>query len=343
MLLALATLVVAAGLGWWAFEKAHRRSHPVAPGLQAEIELPHEREWELYHNALSLCSMKTRVCLAELGIPYRSHPVDLIETGAYENLSRRYLALHPGGTVPLLVHRGHPVYESHEQIRYAAEHAPPGSPRLVPEAPAQREAMQRWVDRSSLTGTDPMREGERSAGNAIPGLTVPLFAAMIEEIGWTRILEGVLFHFDRRRPLAFLALKARGLAGLGRLAPAIQVLARSRRQMHAHLDAFEQQLAASGGAFVLGECFGLADVSWLVIFERLEQADLLHVFTGGGRRPACAAWWARTKARPAYAQAIAAQQHPTVVRGTRRLREAKAADPALRAALEGEAAEARAA
>ncbi len=161
-------------MGWWAWEKAHRRSHPVPPGLQEDVTLPHEQEFELYHNALSLCSMKARVCLAELGIPYRSHPIDLIETGSYENISRHFLAVNPAGTVPVLVHRGHPVYESHEQIRYAALHAPAGAPSLVPEDPALREQMEAWIDRSSITG-DPIREGHLSAGNAVPGQTLPLF------------------------------------------------------------------------------------------------------------------------------------------------------------------------
>jgi len=117
----------------------------------------------------------------------------------------------------------------------------------------------------------------------------------------------------------------------------VRVLARSRRQMAAHLDALEEQLAKSGGPFILGAAYSLADVSWLVIFERLVQADVLHVFLGtaGEKRPRCAAWWQALSARPAYRQAIEDHAHPTVTRGTRRLREAKAADPALRAVLEG--------
>ncbi|MDJ0846949.1 MAG: hypothetical protein QNK04_01070 [Myxococcota bacterium] len=57
-------------------------------GLHEDISLPHEHEWELYLNALSLCSKKARVCLAELGIEYASHHVHLIETGPYENIGR---------------------------------------------------------------------------------------------------------------------------------------------------------------------------------------------------------------------------------------------------------------
>ena len=183
-------------VSWWAWEKRQRAAHPVSPGLQRSVDLPHEQAFELYHNALSLCSMKTRVCMAELGVPYKSHPIDLIETGSYQNISRHFLAVNPGGTVPVLVHEGHPVYESHEQIRYAADHAPAGAPDLVPEDPALVEQMQRWIDRSSLT-EDPLAHGDESAGNAVPGLTVPLFAAMIDQIPYSKIFEGALFHFDK--------------------------------------------------------------------------------------------------------------------------------------------------
>ena len=329
-LLVLAVVFVA----WWAWENTRRRRHPVPPGHQPDVEIPYHQEFELYHNAISLCSMKARVCMAELEIPYASHAIDLVETGAYENLRPAYLALNPGGTVPLLVHDGHPIYESHEQIRYAAQHAPPGSPRLVPGDAVLREEMERWIDRSSLTD-DPLKQGDASAGNAIPGLTLPLFGAMIDRIASWKILEGLLFHFDKRRPVVFLALKARGLSGLAGLTPAMKVLARSRRQMAAHLDALEKQLHEAGGPWILGGGFSLADVSWLVIFERLVQADALHVFVGEGRRPGCEAYWARLQGRPSYREAILGHSHPTIIYGTQRLREAKAADPGLRLALEG--------
>jgi glutathione S-transferase len=328
-------LTAAGGLvGWWAWEKSHRKTHPVPPGLQHAVTLPHAHEFELYHNALSLCSMKTRVCLAELGIAYESHPIDLIETGGYQTLSRAFLAVNPAGTVPVLVHRGHPVYESHEQIRYAAAHAPPGAPPLVPDDAEAKREMDRWVDRSSLTD-DPIAHPETSIGNVAPRLTLQLFAAMIEKIPYRNILEGLLFHFDKKRPVLFLTLKARGLERIHRLTPIMRLLADGRRHAGDHLDALEAQLAATGGPWILGDAFTLADVSWLVIFERLRQVDAEHVFLGGGRRPECTAYWERLRSRPSYARAIVGCSHPLIEHGTRRLREVKGADPELRAALEG--------
>ena len=328
-------LAAAAGLiGWWAWEKSHRKTHPVRPGIQKDIDLPYEEEFELYHNPLSLCSMKTRVCMAELQVPYKGHAIDLIETGSYETLSRKFLAVNPAGTVPVLVHRGHPIYESHEQIRYAAAHAPPGSPSLTPADPGLKDAMERWIDLSSLTH-DPIRYPDRSIGNAVPRLTLQLFAAMIEKIPYRNILEGLLFHFDKRRPVLFLTLKARGLEGMHKLEPAMRMLAVGRKHVNAYLDELERQLAKSGGPWILGETFSLADVSWMAIFERLRQVDNEHVFISGGLRPACTAYWERLKKRPSYAEAILGYPHPLIDHGIERLKEVKAADPALRGALEG--------
>ena len=99
MILLLCVVLVVAAVAWWAWESSRRRRHPVPEGYQPDIVLPHGKEFELYHNALSLCSMKSRFCLAELGIEYESHPIDLIETGAYENIRRPFLSVNPGGTV----------------------------------------------------------------------------------------------------------------------------------------------------------------------------------------------------------------------------------------------------
>lgn len=335
MITTLLVLTLVAAVAWWAYERSHRRTRAVDGGYQPEVVLPHEEEFELYHNALSLCSKKARLCMAELGLPYRSHPIDLIETGSYENLSRRFLAVNPAATVPVLVHEGHPIYESHDQIRYAADHAPSTSPQLVPDDPEQQALMQRWVDCASITG-DPMADQARSAGNAVPGLTVPLFAGMIPDIGWGKILEGLLFHIDRRRPLVFLLLKARGIEKLHTIPPVVSIIAKSRRFMNEHLDALEAQLEKSGGPWILGERFSLADVSWVVIFERLLEGDYLHVFLDETKRPRVAAYWNALRARPSYDGALTQHTHPTVTRGLERIRAAKAADPALRVALEGE-------
>lgn len=314
-------------LVWYLQERRHRRTHAMPGGLRPDIQLPHEADVELYHNAFSLCSKKVRMCLAELGIPYRSRHIDLIETGSYENISRAFLAVNPAALVPVLVHQGHPIYESHEIIRYAAA-LPQAQSRLVPEDPELVARMQEWIDRSSLIGDDPTADLAATAGNCVPGLTIPLFAAMIRHIPVHRIAEGLLFHRLKSRPLSFLGMKLLGLGGTTRLPAVRRLIGASRAQLERHLDGVEAALA-SGGPWLLGEQRSLADISWAVILERLREADWLEVILDQ-RRPALRAYWQRTTALPSYRTAMLEHQHPLVVAGHAAIRRRKNEDASFR-------------
>ena len=307
---------------------------PPTPGLHPEITLPHEGEWELFHNGFSLCSKKVRVCLVELGLDWRGRHVHLIETGAYENVGRDFLHVNPAGTVPVLVHEGHPIYESHEQIVYAAERAGEGGAVLLPQDPEERALVERWVDRASLVG-NPVQGLAGRAGHCVPGLTLPLFAAMVRHIPYREIARGLLTHPNKERPLIFATLKAAGLRRLPRLAPAMKLLRRSRRHMADHLDALGDQLEGHGGPWIAGADFTLADVSWMVILDRLAEADWADWFWAGPQRPAVADYWERLRKRPSFEAAIESQRCPITREGIGAVAAAKTADPALRAALEG--------
>jgi len=324
-------IVAAAGLGlgaWYWRERGLRLTHTMSGGLHPERSVPHTAEFELYHNDFSLCSKKIRMCLAELGIPYLGHHVDLIETGSYETLSRRFLEVNPAALVPVLVHQGHPIYESHEILLYVAAHA--GAPSaLAPTDAEPRALMQRWIDKSSLVGDHPTADLGSSAGNCVPGLTVPLFAAMMSDIPVHRVFEGLLFHRLRERPLMFLALKGFGLSRIAAIPPVRRALAASRRHMERHLGDLEEQLRKSGGPWITGEQFTLADVSWAVIFERLREADWTEELVAS--HAALPAYWKRLQQRPSYRQAMTERQHPLVRAGTARIVAEKARGAGLRA------------
>jgi glutathione S-transferase len=303
-------------------------------GIHPEIALPHTQEWELYHNSFSLCSKKLRVCMAELELPYRSHHIHLIETGAYENVSRRYLRVNPAGTVPVLVHHGHPVYESHDEIVYAAEQAGALGEALLPRDAETKALVEHWTDCASIVG-NALAGLERRAGHCIPGLTVPIFTTMVRYIPYREIFRGLLTHPNKERPLLFALLKLRTVRGLAKLTPAMKLLRKSRRHMGEHLDALGKRLDEHGGPWIAGERFTLADVSWVVILDRLAEADWDHYFWGGGQRPTVAAYWKRLQARASFGSEIAAMRCPITEKGMADLKEAKASDPRLRQALEG--------
>lgn len=305
----------------------------LSAGHHPEISLPHTQEWELYHNSFSLCSKKVRVCLAELGLRYRSHPINLIETGAYENVSARYLAVNPAGLVPVLVHRGHPIYESHHQIVYAAESTADGGGALLPQDAETKALVERWIDCASLVG-DPMAGIEQRAGHCVPGLTFPLFATMVRSIPYREIGRGLLSHPNKERPLFFALLKACGVRRLPRLPPVMGIVRRSREHMGEHLDALATHLDEIGGPWIAGEHFTLADVSWVVILDRLVEADWDRALWGDDIRPTIAAYWDRLRQRPSFQSEIEARRCPNTRRGITDLKKAKTEDPRLRAALE---------
>ena len=66
----------------------------------------------------------------------------------------------------------------------------------------------------------------------------------------------------------------------------------------------------------------------------LVEADWTDCFWGAGQRPAVAEYWQRLSERPSYWRAIESVRCPATRSGMQALREAKAADPALAAALE---------
>jgi glutathione S-transferase len=303
-------------------------------GYQEQITLDHKQEWELYHNSFSLCSKKLRVCMAELELPYRDHHVHLIETGSYENVGRDYLAVNPAGLLPVLVHKGHPIYESHDEIIYAAAHAGDRGAELLPEASELRAEVERWIDCASMVG-DPIKGSEARAGHCVPALTVPIFATMVSHIATREILKGLLTHPNKERPIIFLLLKAFGIKGLPKLNPVMKMLARSRTHMGEHLDRLDEQLAKHGGPWITGERFTLADVSWMVILDRLTEADWHGYFWGGGSRPELRAYWKRLTERNSYREQVLDKRCRMTLLGIEEVKRAKQNSESLRAALEG--------
>ncbi len=302
-------------------------------GLHASISLPHEQTWELYHNDFSLCSKKIRICLDELGIVYKSHHVDLIETGSYENISKRFLKINPAALVPVLVHQGHPIYESHEQLAYAASHSSNPS-ALVPELQPERVLMDSWVYKTSLIGDDPIAGMRETLGNTVPGLTLPLFATMIPAIPFYRIIEGLLFHRIKQRALLFMALKMLGPKRLPSIKPMVKVIGRSFAAAQQHLQDLEACLQRGDGPYLVGQQFTLADVGMVVIFDRIEEADWQGLLITD-ERPLVKAYAARLKQRPSYASALDGHRHATVRTGRDLIVALKSSDQGFAGMYEG--------
>ena len=79
---------------------------------------------ELYHANHSTCSQKVRLCLAEKGLDFEGH---LINLATKEQLDPEYLKLNPNGVVPSLVHDGVVIMDSSVICEYLDEVFPENS------------------------------------------------------------------------------------------------------------------------------------------------------------------------------------------------------------------------
>jgi glutathione S-transferase len=96
----------------------------------------------LFHYGLSHSSQKVRLVLAEKGLGWTSHHVDLTK---HEHAAPSYLEIHPNGVVPALVHDGITVIESSDIMEYLDEEFP--EPPLRPSGDREIVQMRFWVAR----------------------------------------------------------------------------------------------------------------------------------------------------------------------------------------------------
>lgn len=336
--LSITTALAIALVAWFLVEKSRRKTHPVKGGLHTDISLPHATEFELYGNAFSHCSRKTRLVMAELGIPYTHRPIDLIETGRYQTLSPEYLRINPSGLIPTLVHRGHPVFESDDILAYAAAHGAPGAPKLVPDDSERRACMQTWIDFCSLSSADPTGDMEHRMGACVPPLTLPLFLTAIRTIPLHRILVGLLFHPHKQRPIFFAAGKLLGLERMLAQRPLQKMLSKGRRFMPIHLARLELALKESGGPWILGDPFTLADITLACVLLRVDETGFLQAFLREGDLQAVRAYYERLRARPSWQAAILNVTHPIIEQAVADLRQTRRTDPSIERLLDAGAA-----
>ncbi|MEM6625519.1 MAG: glutathione S-transferase family protein [Pseudomonadota bacterium] len=95
---------------------------------------------ELFHNPISTCSQKVRLCLAEKKIDYQSRVINFANQ---EHLSDEYLHLNPNGVVPTLIHNGRAIVDSSVICEYLDEVFP--DPRLSPPTALERANMRAWM------------------------------------------------------------------------------------------------------------------------------------------------------------------------------------------------------
>ena len=290
-------------------------------GLQDYVVEQTTAEWTLYHNDFSLCSRKVRICLHEAGFNYESKHVDLIETGKYEVASKSFLKINPGATVPVLLNKGRPIYESHEQIKFLF--------KKMENFKVQEDvthSIDYWTNKASMVG-NPVKEHKKYAGNTIGPLTFPLFTTMLKNVSIIEVVKGLISHPLKGRVLIFLLLKIFGFTFL-KVQPIQNLIKSAFKDLNNHLFELETELSFSKKEWLASEHFSLADISWSVILHRLDEcgwSDLLLE-----KKPFVNAYYEKIKKRDSFQKGIVNKKNPNLEKGIKELKQAIQNNPFLK-------------
>jgi len=244
----------------------YESDHPDIPGM---------RGLHLFHFTLSNCSQRVRLALEDKGLPWTSHHLNL---PANEHLTSDYQRIHPNGVVPALVHDGQVVIESNDILTYLDETFP--DPPLRPAAGPERAAMDARIRESS------------EFQPTIKVLSHELLFRPFRKVGDEEIA-----LFAEKHPDATLVEFLRDYAENG---PGWRArVQEARKRLDATLLGLDAALADA--SWLTGSIYGLADISWVVNANRLQQAQIdLSPW------PRLRDWATRAMARPAFQRAVSA-------------------------------------
>lgn len=235
------------------------------------------RGLHLFHFAMSNCSQRVRMALAEKGRPWTSHYVDLTRN---EHATPGFQALDPKGVVPVLVHDRRTVHESNDIITYIDENV--DGPRLTPESPGDAAFAQ-----DAIRVTDGIQPAVKLLSHEF--LLKPfrrMNPRQLEEFAQgsqNEALVQFMRDFSSREGFG----RARIEAAVSEFTTAFAVL--------------EERLAAN--PWLSGPDFGIADISWIVNVHRVATARYPLA-----RFPRLHDWYVRTTGRPSFRTAVTAYE-----------------------------------
>jgi len=234
---------------------------------------------ELYHNVNSVCAQKVRVALAEKGLDYREHLVDL-RGGQFDPA---YMKLNPNAVVPTLVHDGRPVIESSVILYYLDEAFP--KPSLMPQDLHQRAAVRQF---NKLI--------DEYVHNSCTILTFatafrPWFAGLTGEQIEARLAKSPSKkRTEYKRDVALHGLESKFV----------------REALDYHLKLLKMMDAAlERGPWLSGERFSLADAAVIPYILRLDLLKLKRLLS-----PRVEGWYQRMRVRPSVKKEMLERMTP---------------------------------
>jgi glutathione S-transferase len=244
---------------------------------------------ELYHHGSSVCAAKVRLALAEKGLPWNGHYIDIL---AGEQFRSEYLAINPKAVVPTLVHDGDVITESTVICEYVDE-AFADRP-IYPRRPAARARVRVW--------TKAVDEELHPACSAITYVVSHRHTILRNGVGnFDDFIKQGGADGMAARTLKWQWIQ-HGLAAPG-AADKIRLYAGYLRKM-------EDALTSS--KWLVGDEFSMADIAMTPYVNRLDVLAMDGLWKNG-RLPRVEDWFARIKARPSFKPALVDWMPPALM------------------------------
>ena len=229
---------------------------------------------ELYHFWDSPCCFKVRTVLAEKKLNWTAH---LIASVKFDHFLTAYQAINPHSTAPTLIHDGQTLLQSSVIAEYLDD-AFPENP-LHPADPIARAVMRQWVFEEQAY--------------FFPLIVIMSFNLMMtlraQAYGMDQLKEWSKQHPDQNRAQDYLQRISSPRDD--------QAVAAAVDKFTWHVGRLEEQLETSGGPWVCGENYSLADISLGAILDRIESLNLIRVLD---KAPRVANMFDQIKGRPAF-------------------------------------------
>ena len=214
---------------------------------------------ELYHFPFSTCSQKVRLVLAEKGLDFVSHEVDILSGAQHDP---EYVKLNPNRVVPTLVHDGRVLLESTLINQYLDEAF--AEPPLLPADALGRHQARIWTKRL---------DDKVHGATAVVTFAVGPRNIILQQPAEVReaTIAGIPDPVERAA--------RRSVIEHGVEAPEF---AEALRKMLVLLDQMESALGARPQGWLTGPAYGLADAAVLPYVMRLDHLGFAAAGLGAG-------------------------------------------------------------
>ncbi|MEP0522124.1 MAG: glutathione S-transferase family protein [Hyphomicrobiales bacterium] len=232
---------------------------------------------ELYHNGASVCSAKVRIGLAEKGLDWKSHHIDL---PSGEQFSPEYLKINRNAVVPTLIHDGHVIAESSIILEYIDEIS--SNTPLMPSKRHLQYETKLWLHRClDIHGAiNTMTFSTVNRDKVLASKTSEQIAASIAQMPSPKAAQKRADLFENGLDSIYVTND-------------FEVLRILFDDMHE---------ALQKSKWMLGDDYSLADTALLSYIDRLDRLGMSGMWED--RTPTVGKWLAASRARASYAAAI---------------------------------------